>query len=121
MMHIKNTSSITPCSSPTGEVIHEFMGQVAGGSHQHSLAQITLPPGKASAKHYHPVAEESYYILSGHGTLMLGDEIMTLASGDVVAIPANTIHEIRNNTTEDLIFLAVCVPAWTPDCSVYLD
>lgn len=120
-MHIKSTNNIMPVSSPTGEIIVEFMGEASGGSYQHSLAQITLPSGKASARHYHPVAEESYYILSGQGKLTLGEETTTLIPGDAAAIPANVIHQIRNDTLEDLVFLAVCVPAWTPECSVFLD
>jgi uncharacterized cupin superfamily protein len=77
-MQIKNARSIAGVASPHGEIVHELFGSAAGGSQQHSLAQIVIPPGKSSLRHYHPV-------------------------------------------DEDLVLLAVCVPPWTPDNSVFLD
>jgi mannose-6-phosphate isomerase-like protein (cupin superfamily) len=116
--------------SPTGEVIDEIFGAAAGGADQHSLAHITLPPGGSSADHYHPVAEESYYILKGHGKMSVRDFIkegeagepreFEVGPGDAVAIKINTWHRIWNHTPDtDLAFIAVCVPAWTPQCSVF--
>lgn len=120
-MHLKNTHDISPVTSPSGEVIQEYMGSAAGGAVQHSLAQITLPPGTGSPRHYHPVCEESYLILAGQGTVTIGGETRTLVPGDAVAIPATVIHKIVNDSDANLVFLAVCVPPWTPDCSVFLD
>jgi len=120
-MHIRNVQGITPLVSDHGEVVYELLGAAAGGTQQHSLAQVTIPPGKASLKHYHPVAEESYYILSGTGRLEMGGGTALLRAGDGVAIPAMQVHQVFNVGDDDLVLLAVCVPAWTPDNSVYLD
>lgn len=120
-MHSKNTNDITPIEAEHGEIIRELVGHAAGGGSQHSLAHITLPAGKASLKHYHPVAEESYYILSGKGRMIINDKEHRLNAGDAVAIPANAVHQLFNDSGEPLIFLAVCAPPWTPDCSVFVD
>jgi mannose-6-phosphate isomerase-like protein (cupin superfamily) len=120
-MHIKNTDEIAPFSSPHGEVVREYMGIAAGGTQQHSLAHITLPPGKASLKHYHPVVEESYFILHGQGRMAIDGEERMLRAGDAIAVSVNAIHQIFNDSSSNLEFLAVCAPAWTPDCSVFLD
>ena len=120
-MHVKNKDNVNPLNSEHGEVVYELIGNAAGGSEQHSLAQIVIPPGKASLKHYHPVAEESYYILAGQGHMQLGDETVTLRAGDSVMIPPPVVHQISNNGIEDLVLLAVCVPAWTPDNTVVVD
>ena len=69
-MQIHNAKNIEGFASEHGEVVFEFFGTAAGHSNTHSLAQIVIPPGKASRKHYHPVAEESYYILSGTAQLV---------------------------------------------------
>jgi mannose-6-phosphate isomerase-like protein (cupin superfamily) len=119
-MHIKNTNDITPVQSPSGETIREYMGNAAGGATQHSLAQITLPPGGSAPRHYHPANEESYLILSGTGRVTLDDETRSVSTGDAIAIPINVVHTIINDSQEDLVFLAICVPPWTPDCSVFL-
>lgn len=120
-MHVHNLQRVQPHTSPHGEVVREVLGAAAGGASQHSVAHITLPPGAASLRHYHPAAEESYTVLAGQGRLTLGDEVVTLAPGDAVAIPAGAVHRIVNDGSADLVFLAVCVPPWTPQCSVFLD
>lgn len=52
---------------------------------------------------------------------MLDGVTAALAPGDSVAIPAGAVHQITNDGSVDLVFLAVCVPPWTPDCSVFVD
>jgi mannose-6-phosphate isomerase-like protein (cupin superfamily) len=78
--------------SPHGEIVYELAGRAAGGEIQHSVAHIELPPGKASLKHFHPVAEESYTILSGTARLVLDGETYSLTPGQCVASnrPAST-------------------------------
>lgn len=120
-MHVKNAEQIQGMATTHGEIVHEYLGHAAGGASAHSLARITLPPGKASLKHYHPATEESYYILSGQGRMVMNDEARLLVAGDAVAIPVNGVHQIFNDTDKALIFLAVCAPSWTPDCSVFVD
>ena len=122
-MHIQRSDNVPAFASPHGEVVYELIGEKAGDISGHSVAQIVLPPGKAAQKHYHPVAEESYYILAGRGRVTIDNETREVTAGDTIYIPANAVHEIENHTSghENLIFLAVCVPAWTPDNSVYVD
>lgn len=120
-MHLRNAHSIQGFPSEHGEIVYEMIGNAAGGSQAHSLAQIVIPPGKASRKHYHPIAEESYYILSGTARMELDGEVVILQPGDSVMLPPPQVHQISNAGESDLILLAICVPAWTPDNSVYLD
>ncbi len=42
-----------------------------GGTKKSSLAKIVLTPGGKSPAHYHPVVEETYYMLSGKGGRMI--------------------------------------------------
>jgi len=120
-MHIKNVTEVTPLRSKHGETVYELFGTAAGGTQSHSLAQIAIAPGKASLKHYHPTAEESYYILSGKARMDMDGTSTTLGPGDSVVILPDHIHQIANAGDNDLVLLAICVPAWTPDNSVYVD
>ncbi len=120
-MHIRNTQTVPAFANPNGETIHELVGARTGSVQSHSVAKITLASGKASLKHYHPVAEETYYILAGQGRVQLDGEAQAVKAGDTVYIPAKAVHQIVNAASEPLVFLAVCAPAWTPDNSVYVD
>ncbi|MBN1966512.1 MAG: cupin domain-containing protein [Anaerolineae bacterium] len=121
MPHIRRKDDVKPFAAEHGEVVYELSGHAAGGTSQHSVAYIELPPGKASLKHYHPVAEESYYCLSGTGRLVIDGEPYPLQPGACVALTPGQVHQLFNDGPETLCFLAVCAPAWTPDNSVYLD
>ncbi len=120
-MNIRNPKQIAPVASEHGEIIYEMFGTSAGGSQAHSLAQIVIPPGKASRRHYHPAAEESYTVISGTGRMELDGEISALHPGDSIMILPPLVHQIANAGEEDLVLLVVCAPAWTPDISVFLD
>jgi mannose-6-phosphate isomerase-like protein (cupin superfamily) len=120
-MNIRNAKSISPVASEHGEIIYELFGNSAGGSRAHSLARIVIPPGKASLKHYHPAAEESYSILSGSARMELDSESALVGAGDSIVIVPPQVHQIFNVGRDDLVMLVVCAPAWTPDNSVFVD
>lgn len=120
-MHLRNVQDATPAESDHGETVYETVGHVAGGSTSHSLAQIVLAPRSASLPHYHPVAEETYHILSGEGVVQVDQERVAVQPGDSITIAPGEVHQITNTGQYELVFLAICVPAWTPDNSVYVD
>ncbi len=123
MKYVSHSNEVLPFATDHGEIIQELIGRGAGNatSQRHSIALITMPPGKASLLHYHPQAEESYLILEGEGHLQLGQEEGEVAAGDAILIPATMHHKISNRGDQDLVFLAVCVPAWEANNSVYLE
>ena len=110
---------LTPFTQPLGESVFELIGSSpkSGDARLHSLAHILIPPGKCSSKHYHKVAEETYYILKGQGRMVVDEREYTLTPGQACLICAPEVHQIFNDGTVDLEFLAVCAPAWTPDDS----
>lgn len=115
-------ADVTPIVTAHGETVYELLGRASPQtSDRHSVALVTLPPGKASLLHYHPDAEESYIILRGQARLRLGNEEMYLEAGQTVLIPAPQPHKIWNIGSDALEFMAVCVPAWEPTNSVFLE
>ena len=98
--------------NPEGEILQEVLGLQVGNVQSHSLAEIRIPPGGFSSQHYHQQSEESYLILSGQAELNLDGRTLPLKSGDAVLIEPSEVHQIFNRSDEDLVFLAVCVPAW---------
>src|SRR5258705_10077496 len=58
--------------------------------------RVDLAPGVASGKHTHP-GEEIIYVLEGSLEYQIeGKPPITLKAGDVLFIPAGTVHSARN-------------------------
>jgi mannose-6-phosphate isomerase-like protein (cupin superfamily) len=106
-----------PLHSPTGETLYELIGRAAehGGATLHSLAQVVVPPGKSSEAHHHHVCEETYYVLRGHARMHLDERQFSMTPGQACLILPGQVHQIFNDGTEDMEFLAICAPAWYPD------
>lgn len=63
---------------------------------------------------------ERHAILSGRGRVDIdGQPSAAVRPGDVVLIPPGCPQRIRNTGNEDLVFLAICSPRFTP--AVYED
>ena len=111
-----------PLRIPNGEIIYELIGRkVAGTTDRHSLAYIVMPSGATSIKHFHPSDEETYYILKRRAIMLLNSEATTVTSGHTIYIAPGKSHKITNVDDGNLEYLAVTVPAWHADSSVYLE
>lgn len=85
-----------------------------------SLARARVEPGATTRWHRLHGVTERYLILSGDGSVEIGDlPAQDVTTGDVVLIPPMCRQRIRNTGTRDLIFMAICTPRFTPD--VYED
>ena len=86
-----------------------------------SIARARVAPGVTTARHRVSV-DERYVILAGCGRVDVdglagtGPEGTEVGPGDVVVIPAGVPQRIANVGTEDLVFLCVCTPRFTPEC-----
>jgi len=105
--------------TPTGEMIYELIGRAehTGGASGHSLAHVTLPPGKSSEAHYHQVSEETYYVLQGRGWMEIDGQEFVLEPGQALLIEPGEVHKISNRGEKNFEFLAVCSPPWVPEDS----
>jgi len=83
----------------------------------HSLARTRVEPGITTAWHLLKDVSEIYYIISGEGSMEVGDKVVEkVTPGDAVFIPKNVQQRITNTGENDLIFLCVCAPAFSPEC-----
>lgn len=103
-----------PFLAPLGEFIYELIGRrpEVGETVHHSLAHVVVPVGKASPKHYHKIAEESYHVLKGQARMIIDGNEFTLSSGETLLIKPGAIHQLFNDGPEVLELLAVSAPAW---------
>lgn len=112
-----------PFENPTGERIYEMIGRPErlGGATKHSFGHVVIPPNCSSRPHYHPEAEETYYITKGKAKMTIDGRAHLLRPGDAVFIHPPEKHQIFAMGDEDLEFIVVCSPAWEPTNSVFLD
>jgi mannose-6-phosphate isomerase-like protein (cupin superfamily) len=85
------------------------------GGRSLSLAAAEIGPGKVTALHRHPLAEEIYHVVSGMGLLTLGAERIVIEHGDTVCIMPGTEHRVENTGGETLIILCCCTPPYSHD------
>ncbi len=121
-MYISKKTQRPPyMENPGGEALQEILGVQVGEIQSHSLAEVRIPPNGASTPHFHRNSEESYLILSGQAHLTIDGQDLILTTGDSIVIQPPEVHQIRNESEVDLVFLAICVPAWMPDDSFEIE
>ena len=111
----------SPLMAQSGEIIYELIGRdpEIGETTNHSFALVVIPPGKSSYAHYHKASEETYYVLKGVGSMVVDTQEFELRPGQACLIQPLERHQIFNKGEDDLEFLAISAPAWTPDDSFF--
>ena len=78
-----------------------------------SIARARVRPGVRTRRHRLVATTERYVIVSGHGTVDVGElGPEPVGPGDVAVIPPGVAQCIRNDGTVDLVFYCVCSPAF---------
>lgn len=117
-MQITNRAQIAPFQTADGSQIRELLNSANSALKNQSLAEATLLPGQATTEHFHPLAEEIYYILRGRGQIRIESEEKRLGAGDCIAIPNGQKHKIWNEGDKDLVFLCCCAPAYSHEDTI---
>ena len=84
-------------------------GQPAGNQ-QLGGQLLELQPGeRAFPFHYHCANEEAIYVISGTGTIRLGDQRIAVRAGDWIAHPIGPehAHQMINDSDGPLVYLAI--------------
>ena len=68
-------------------------GADTGG--RYSMMEQLLPKGSGPGLHKHTWSDETFYMLDGEITILMGDDIRTARKGDFIMVPRNTRHAFR--------------------------
>ena len=117
-MHIVNIDRVPAFTTKDGSEIRELLAARNSCIRNQTLAEARLPPGGSTTPHHHVETEEIYYVLSGQGSLRVGNETRQVGAGDAVAIPPGASHQITNTGTEVLKFLCCCAPGYEHEDTV---
>lgn len=117
-MDIVQRNQVEAFTTMDGSEIRELLHPRHTTVRNQSLAEATLPVGGATCEHFHPLAEEIYYILQGEAKMRIEGEERAATVGDAIAIPAGQKHKIWNTGTTPLVFLCCCAPAYSDEDTV---
>jgi len=70
---------------------------------------LVIKKGKRLSYQYHEQKDETLWVLSGLGKIIVDDKVTTLKAGRAIHIPPNTKHRIEA-TEEDLEIIEVSTP-----------
>lgn len=111
-MDVTNLDEVPAFTTLDGSEIRELLAHRNSGIRNQSLAEARVPVGGATQEHYHPRAEEIYFITEGSAHIRVGNEERTAKPGDAIAIPPGVVHKIWNCGPSVLRFLCCCSPAY---------
>lgn len=117
-MEIKNLADVSPFITKDGSEIRELLAHRNSAIRNQSLAEARLPVGGSTQEHYHPRAEEIYFITHGFGRMRIEGELQDVKPGDAIAIPPGRKHKLWNTGTETLRLLCCCAPGYEHEDTV---
>ncbi len=88
----------------SGRLYHEFIR-----SHDLSVGLYVLPAGGTDPQGPH-TEDEVYYVISGRGRILVGDEDAPVQAGSVVFVPADVVHRFHD-IEDELVILVAFGPA----------
>ncbi|WP_456440437.1 cupin domain-containing protein [Psychroserpens sp.] len=75
-----------------------------------SIIQEIMPIETQEVKHKHSKSQQFFYILQGQATFIIGDKKYKVDKNQGMHINPNIIHQIKNQTNENLEFLVISQP-----------
>jgi len=96
----RDPADVAPWAETCGQVrsLIEERDEAAG-----EVLEVEIDHAKL---HYHARTDEFYYVIDGHGTMILDDEEIELHKGIVVYVPRGVKHKAVGK----LKVLTVCIP-----------
>jgi mannose-6-phosphate isomerase-like protein (cupin superfamily) len=111
-MDIKNLNTVEPLITKDGSEIRELLAHRNSAIRNQSLAEARLPVGGSTQEHFHPRAEEIYFITHGTGKIRIEGTTRAVRAGDAIAIPPGQKHKLWNTGARTLRLLCCCAPAY---------
>jgi mannose-6-phosphate isomerase-like protein (cupin superfamily) len=112
-VEVRSLAGASPFVTADGSVIRPLLDRTNSSVAQQSLAEATIPAGEATARHYHRVLEELYYVVSGRGDMELDGEHREVGPGDAILIPPGAWHQLRADQGDEIKILCCCAPPYS--------
>jgi oxalate decarboxylase/phosphoglucose isomerase-like protein (cupin superfamily) len=84
-------------------------GRDLAGRRLNFIHDDVLAPGVTIGVHTHTDDEEYYYVVSGHGVMILDGERHEIGPGDITAVYPGGEHGLENSSEGDLRIIVISV------------
>jgi mannose-6-phosphate isomerase-like protein (cupin superfamily) len=82
------------------------------------LVLMSLRPGEAIGEEIHEV-DQVIYVVDGEGKVVIEHVAQAFDKGDIVYVPAGTLHNVINTEEESMKLFTVYAPPQHPDRTVH--
>jgi mannose-6-phosphate isomerase-like protein (cupin superfamily) len=106
---VRHRDETSPIDCPFGHVQRIVTGGEGG------IANVHVVKIAKGLPHVHQGYDETYYFLSGSGTIQLGEEESAVRPGTVVVIPAGMQHSLEASAGQELEFVIFGTPPMAMD------
>lgn len=117
-MDIKNLNDVPAFTTKDGSEIRELLAHRNSAIRNQSLAEARIPVGGETLEHFHPRAEEIYFVTAGSGKMRIENETREVNIGDAIAISPGLRHKIWNTGRDVLKLLCCCAPGYEHEDTV---
>ena len=93
---------------------NEFFRNVLYTGTRTQLVAMRLGPGETIGEETHPAADQVFLFIEGSGEAVIERKPFAFAAGDVLCVPAGTLHDIRNTSKKELKLLTLYSPPEHP-------
>lgn len=91
--------------------VYRFLATAEDTNGKYAMWEAFVPPGGGPPPHVHSREEESFYILEGEITFMIGEERLVATAGTFANIPVGTPHSFKNEGQQPAKMLISVAPA----------
>jgi quercetin dioxygenase-like cupin family protein len=84
-------------------------GEQTGGAY--FVMEALVPPGGGPPPHIHRNEDETFYMVEGECTIIVGDKTVHARTGDFVNVPRGTVHCFSNNSSVTARMIVTFTPA----------
>jgi mannose-6-phosphate isomerase-like protein (cupin superfamily) len=96
------------------KIIEEFIGRVNSGTEQVSIARMRSPSGWVEPGQT-PLFDEYTVVLAGALQVRTRDNVFNIAAGQAYGAPRGQWVQYSTPGSEGAEYIAVCLPAFSPD------
>lgn len=93
---------------------NEYFRNVLYTGKRSQLVAMSLAPGEEIGEEIHPATDQTFFFIDGTGEAILDRKPSPVAAGEVLCVPAGTLHNVRNIAAKPMKLLTLYAPPEHP-------